>query len=691
MPQSEDLNKLLLNEILSMSLTEMETYFSSLDSSQKKCVKMLLQNKSRPKPTCDLHDNNADFVSWITSHFFVPELNGPIWLHDYQVNALQKATSKNKDGLYNYSLIAWMDIKKSIKSCIAAAVALRMAFMREWTSIKVVANKREQAQSRSYFYITRSLELNPQTAKMIENGDISITYYTINFNFNKSTIKAIPLNPEGEAGGNDDLIIWTEAWAARTKAAQKMWTEMVVPPQKFGRGFKWIESYAGFSGDSPILEPIYLENVQDDYRIKNTDMYSNGRTFCLCNHTPKLPWQTDEYYCLPLPEDKNDLMVLTMFGWKAAEDITENDKICTTKNNLEIEYQHPTSIFRGMYSGKILNMNTSKAHLSMTPNHRLYADYINHTRHYKEHSNNHTYKFIDAQSASSKQYGWIPGHGNWNHSDVDTINIEGDLYNANDFIEFLGWYISEGSVHYSKHKLSSGKTKEYPVAICIAQNKLKNPENYNSIISLCERLDNITFSKSDHYIRIFNAKLARYCTQFGRHSSKKFIPRFVLDDCSQEQMKIFLEAFTDGDGTRRNNGSRMLYTNSDQLKLDLIELAFKCGYRPRYTNSYSSSPETGRPPIHHISVMKNNYIGWIGYGKRKTWSTSIEENIEVWCPSVENGNFYVMQNGVCWWSGNSQQKKELIESEFNRVHRNIWQSSTSKFVDDLYNLHIACD
>lgn len=286
----------MLQKIFTMTPMVRKKYFEQLSREQLDIVYAILHKKARPPATCDLFDADASFADWITSHFFVPELDGPIDLAPYQVAALNEATKKDENGMYAYSLIAWMDIKKSIKSCIAAAVALRMAFIRDWASIKVVANKRDQAKSRSYFYITRSLKLNPETQKMLANGDIKINNYTISLNFNNSTIKALPLNPEGEAGGNDDLIIWTEAWAAKTKAAQTMYTEMVIPPNKFGQGFKWLESYAGFSGASPILEPIYTENVKDEHRIRKSNMYSNGRTFVLCNHEPRLPWQTDEYY-----------------------------------------------------------------------------------------------------------------------------------------------------------------------------------------------------------------------------------------------------------------------------------------------------------------------------------------------------------------------------------------------------------
>lgn len=285
----------LINKILNMSFIQRLEYFESLSKNEKQTLQLLLEHKTVPKKLCDLRDDSASFTDWIISHFYVPELNGPIWLAPYQIDALNKATSKNKDGLYNYSLILWMDIKKSIKSCIAAAVALRMAFMRNWASIKVVANKRDQAASRSYFYITRSLKLNPETNTMLQNSDIKINNYKIEFKFNNASIQALPLNPEGEAGGNDDLIIWTEAWAAKTKAAQTMFTEMVIPPNKFGKGFKWIESYAGYSGDSPILERLYKENVENGNKL-NDIMYANGQTFALYNTIPRLPWQTKEYY-----------------------------------------------------------------------------------------------------------------------------------------------------------------------------------------------------------------------------------------------------------------------------------------------------------------------------------------------------------------------------------------------------------
>ena len=203
-------------------LNTLNTNWQALSDTEKDTT-LLFFYEQLTHPICDIFDKDASFVDWITSHFYIPEtvfklgkteLKGPLWLSPYQVKALNEATIKDANGDYKYSLIVWSDIKKSIKSTIAAAVALRMAFLKDWASIKVVANKREQAQSRSYYYLTRALKLNPQTKKMLDDGEIQISRYTVKFNFNQSHIQALPLNPEGEAGGNDDLIIWTEAWGA---------------------------------------------------------------------------------------------------------------------------------------------------------------------------------------------------------------------------------------------------------------------------------------------------------------------------------------------------------------------------------------------------------------------------------------------------------------------------------------------
>ena len=225
----------------------------------------------------------------------MPELNGPVTLAPYQIAALREAVKVDSNGLYIYSTVLWSDIKKSIKSTIAAAFGLYIAYRHPWASVKVVANDLKQADSRVMEYMRRAVELNPdmQSAKVKPSG------YKITLP-NRSVIEAIPIDPSGEAGGNDDLIIFSELWAAKQKAALQMWTEMTLSPMKYGKSLRWVETYAGYRGESPLLERLYDEaKIRDkDPDLKDSPVYVNSvsRLFALWNERPRLDWQTDQYY-----------------------------------------------------------------------------------------------------------------------------------------------------------------------------------------------------------------------------------------------------------------------------------------------------------------------------------------------------------------------------------------------------------
>lgn len=242
-------------------------------------------------------------VEWIESHFFIPELHGPIELYPYQKAVLREAHRRQADGKFVYNIIIWSDIKKSAKSSIAAAVALYRAHQIDWGSLKIVANDLKQADSRVAYYMRRAIQLNP-TMSNIKQAGYKTTLP------NQTVIEAIPIDPGGEAGGNDDLIIFSELWAAKHKAIQQMWTEMTLSPTKFGYSQRWIETYAGYSGESPILENLYNRGVKegdrldlsytddggDHHDLSDLEVYASGDMLCLWNDCPRLPWQTGAYY-----------------------------------------------------------------------------------------------------------------------------------------------------------------------------------------------------------------------------------------------------------------------------------------------------------------------------------------------------------------------------------------------------------
>lgn len=242
---------------------------------------------------------NDDPIEWIERHFYIPETRGPIVLSEHQKTALRHALTRDDNGLFRYSVIVYSDIKKSAKSTIAAAVTLWRAFQVDatdgWGSIYIIANDLKQADSRVAYYMRRAIQLNPRIRELctVRTGSYKVTLP------NQTFIEAIPIDPSGEAGSNADMVVFSELWGAHSKAQAQMWTEATLPPNKFGKSFRWIETYAGVAGEAPILERLYEQAVKLGRRLDDDlELFDDpgARLFCMWNTRPRLPWQTEEYY-----------------------------------------------------------------------------------------------------------------------------------------------------------------------------------------------------------------------------------------------------------------------------------------------------------------------------------------------------------------------------------------------------------
>lgn len=253
------------------------------------------------EPTIDPADEEVawlpdDPVRWIETEFYIPETKAAIKLEPYQRAVLREALRRDADGKFVYSLVLWSDLKKSAKSTIAGAVVLFLAWHTEWESARVVGNDLKQANSRTFYYIERAIKLNPRLKARCQSKSYKISLP------NNTTIEAIAVDPKGEAGGGDLIVCFTELWAAKNDAAQQLWTETTLSPLKYGQSMRWCESYAGYEGESPILEQLYESGVRNgrrvDVGIDGLELFAddNARMLCLWNTVPRCEWQTPEYY-----------------------------------------------------------------------------------------------------------------------------------------------------------------------------------------------------------------------------------------------------------------------------------------------------------------------------------------------------------------------------------------------------------
>jgi phage terminase large subunit-like protein len=249
--------------------------------------KLYRLNKAR-KP----FDVATDIVTWAQDNFFIPETSDHrLTIAPYQQRALNEAMRVDANGNFVYSTVVWSDLKKGIKSVLGACRGLYAALTKEWSTVYVIANDLKQADSRVAYYMRRAVELNPELKRRCK-----VNRYLIEFD-NHSRIEAIPIDPSGEAGSNADLLIFSELWGWKHDSAQRMWTEMTLSPTKFGKSQRWVETYAGFVGESPILEMLHDTAVVNGERIDDDiELYRSGSILALWNTKPRLEWQTPEYY-----------------------------------------------------------------------------------------------------------------------------------------------------------------------------------------------------------------------------------------------------------------------------------------------------------------------------------------------------------------------------------------------------------
>ena len=259
-------------------------------------------------------------IPWIESNFIIPETEQPLQFEPYQRQAMREALKRTDGEHFDHSVIIWSDVKKSAKSTIAAAVALWYAFQVEWGQVIIVANDLKQADSRVGYYLRRAIEKSPELSAICK-----ITKYRIDLP-NRTFIEMVPIDPSGEAGGNADMVVYSELWGAHEEAKQRMWTETTLPPNKFGKAFRWVETYAGYSGESILLEQLYQQGTKQGKRMADTiaPMYINkpARMFCMWNQAGLMPWHTQEYYAqesaVLLP---NEFKRVHQNTWVTSEDV----------------------------------------------------------------------------------------------------------------------------------------------------------------------------------------------------------------------------------------------------------------------------------------------------------------------------------------------------------------------------------
>lgn len=339
----------------------------------------------------------------------------------------------------------------------------------------------------------------------------------------------------------------------------------------------------------------------------------------------------------------DDTMVVTESGFKNWKEIKKGDIIVGMKDGMII----PTKveeIYSYKFNDYMININTQKIDLFVTPNHRIYfspngkspniirADELLKScswgtiplNYYSSIIRNP--EFFDISSYIEKPELEYP---NKSHKKDNT-----HLFQTNLLLELIGFYISDGCPLRQHHSI-------YPVF-----NHIRNQKRLIKILDLLELNYSIYENRK---IVVFNDCLGRYLLRCGKKSFEKTIPLELFDYSLECLYDGLMQCDADKDKGKYYTTSKIL---AEQFSL-LCSLLGKHGNinirQPQTSTLKNGRKITGKHLYYSISISKNPK----GYIDKRMGVTSTFYNGVVWCFKTTTGNFFTTRGKTIILSGNS--------------------------------------
>jgi phage terminase large subunit-like protein len=219
-----------------------------------------------------------------------PETGKPFKLLPAERDFLAHAFKFDADGRLVYSELMFAAIKKSGKTGFAAMFMLTMLllFGGRFAEGYCIANDLEQAASRVFQAVRRIVEASPLLWR-----DARITADKITFAaFHGATISAVACDYTGMAGANPTISVFDELWGFISENSRRLWDEMVPPPTR-KVACRLVVTYAGFSGESVLLEELHKRGLSQPQVAPN--LHAGDGMLMAWHHEPIAPWQTEAW------------------------------------------------------------------------------------------------------------------------------------------------------------------------------------------------------------------------------------------------------------------------------------------------------------------------------------------------------------------------------------------------------------
>lgn len=235
----------------------MSTVELSKRSSQTS-ITSALRDELRALMSAEQRAEGTGICDWASRSYYIPETNKPVGLLPHQRAVLTAALTPKNSKPFPWKTVIYSTIKKSGKTAIAGLVVRYLAETHPRGQLFCIGNDAEQAKERVFKAARTSIELTPGYIRGNPGelpGRWIVQERKLTCIENGAEVKAIAVDYRGEAGANPLLTVWTELWGFQYRDALRFWDEMTPVPTS-PVSLRWIETYAGFDGESDLLNGL---------------------------------------------------------------------------------------------------------------------------------------------------------------------------------------------------------------------------------------------------------------------------------------------------------------------------------------------------------------------------------------------------------------------------------------------------
>ena len=347
--------------------------------------------------------------------------------------------------------------------------------------------------------------------------------------------------------------------------------------------------------------------------------------------------------------------ILTEAGWVAFPNLQSEVKVATLNSEGKVEYHIPEEYIVQPYIGEMYRFANTNFDFCVTPNHWMYV-----------RNKTGNLEFIRADEAKIRQSLGVLTGGDFGGEKEEWFELGKSPINSqkkvekifmDDWLEFLGYYISEGRFDVKKSLRLVGGNDAYVADynILIGQEK---SELALKIASCLRRLgfnfSEILFDSDKHQFRVCSKQLAEMLLPLGK-SGEKYIPRELLK-LSKRQLLILFKALIMGDNSEQKN-HYTYYSKSKGLADDIQELALRCGYAAAVVSHAVGRDlyQVNIRPAEDANLVVPERFHYVG---------------KVYCVNVTNHVVFVRRNGRAAWCGQCYDEgKRVAETLAFDYHR----------------------